>query len=457
MQKDLGQELADAIDGGKLSPLYWTTLFLIAFLLVCEVFDFVLVAFLLADITSRWELTFGQASVVLLAFGIGAIIGALAIGWFADRFGRKWAIAGGGSLFSLSAGAIAFIPDGDWVMFAILRFLVGFGYAGTAAALMALVVELIPTRYRTIMSTAVFIPGPIAIMLASAVTAALLPDYGWRVVALLGGAPIVVALALAIIAPESARWLAANGRLEDARHSLAKLVGNDAATSVNWDAPLNTSRGKARYSDLFASKRLFWLVVLTYIGPLAAFTGVILWGPLVLKNIMGLTPAEAAGYFFYVSAAGLAGRMFFAYFASRVGRVKAAYLSCYGGAAMLVGVGVGFNVAPESLWTFLGFLIAAFFLLDGGLASNAPYAAEVYPVRLAALGAGLGQSSSGLGKLIGPVVLAIAAGTGNVISPATTSDAVLPGFALLALCALVTGVAFSTLGVETNRKPLRLE
>ncbi len=137
-----------------------------------------LVAFLLADITSRWQLTFGQASIVQLAFGIGAIIGALAIGWFADRFGRKWAIAGGGALFSLSAGAIAFIPDGNWVIFAILRFLVGFGYVGTAAALIALVVELVPTRYRTIMSTAVFIPGPIAIMLASA---ALLPEYGWRV------------------------------------------------------------------------------------------------------------------------------------------------------------------------------------------------------------------------------------------------------------------------------------
>jgi len=102
-------------------------------------------------------------------------------------------------------------------------------------------------------------------------------------------------------------------------------------------------------------------------------------------------------------------------------------------------------------------LIAAFFLLDGGLASNAPYAAEVYPVRLAALGSGLGQASSGLGKLIGPVVLALAAGTGNVISPDTTADAILPGFALLAACALVTGLAFSFLGVETNRKPLRLE
>jgi putative MFS transporter len=457
MQKNLGQELADAIDGGNLSPLYWTTLFLIALLLVCEVFDFVLVAFLLADVTSRWELTFGQASIVLLAFGIGAIIGALGIGWFADRFGRKWAIGGGGALFSLSAGAIAFIPDGNWVIFAILRFLVGFGYAGTAAALMALVVELVPTRYRTVMSTAVFIPGPIAIMLASAVAALLLPDYGWRVVALIGVVPIFVALWLAIIAPESARWLAANGRLEEAQCSLAKLVGNDAASSVNWDAPLDTSHGKASYSELFAEKRLFWLVVFTYIGPLAAFTGVILWGPLVLKNIMGLSPAEAAGYFFYVSAAGLAGRIFFAFFASRFGRVKAAYLCCYGGAAMLIGVGLGFNAAPDSLWTFLGFLMAAFFLLDGGLASNAPYAAEVYPVRLAALGSGLGQSSSGLGKLIGPVVLAFAAGTGNVISPTTTADAVLPGFALLAVCAIITGVAFSILGVETNRKPLRLE
>ena len=42
-------------------------------LLVCEIFDFVLVGFLLAAVTARWQLTFGQTSIVLLAFAIGAI------------------------------------------------------------------------------------------------------------------------------------------------------------------------------------------------------------------------------------------------------------------------------------------------------------------------------------------------------------------------------------------------
>ena len=90
MEKDLGQEIADAVDGGKLTVTYWATISLIVLLLICEIFDFVLVAFLLADVTTRWALTFGETSIVLLAFGIGSIFGALAIGWFADRFGRKW-------------------------------------------------------------------------------------------------------------------------------------------------------------------------------------------------------------------------------------------------------------------------------------------------------------------------------------------------------------------------------
>ena len=53
MEKDLGQEIADAIDGGKLSITYWAPIFLIVLLLICEIFDFVLVASLLADITTR--------------------------------------------------------------------------------------------------------------------------------------------------------------------------------------------------------------------------------------------------------------------------------------------------------------------------------------------------------------------------------------------------------------------
>jgi putative MFS transporter len=77
-------------------------------------------------------------------------------------------------------------------------------------------------------------------------------------------------------------------------------------------------------------------------------------------------------------------------------------------------------------------------------------------VRMAARGAGLGQAAGGVGKILGPLVLAMVAGTNNFITPQATADAVLPGFLFLAVSALVAGLAFTFMGVETHGKVLSL-
>jgi putative MFS transporter len=60
-----------------------------------------------------------------------------------------------------------------------------------------------------------------------------------------------------------------------------------------------------------------------------------------------------------------------------------------------------------------------------------------------------------LGKIIGPLALALIAGTSNFITPQATADVVLPGFLFLAGCALVSALALTILGVETHGKALR--
>jgi hypothetical protein len=87
-------------------------------------------------------------------------------------------------------------------------------------------------------------------------------------------------------------------------------------------------------------------------------------------------------------------------------------------------------------------------------ANLAPYIVEIYGVRLGARAAGLSQAANGVGKILGPLCLAVIAGADNPLSPQATADAVLPAFLFLGACSLAVGLAFSLLAIETHGRPL---
>ena len=90
------------------------------------------------------------------------------------------------------------------------------------------------------------------------------------------------------------------------------------------------------------------------------------------------------------------------------------------------------------------------FFNAGGFSNLAPYTPEAYGVRMGARASGLGQGANGAGKIIGPLSLAVIAGTSNVLKPAATEAAVFPAFMFLAYCGLAIGLAFTFLGGETH-------
>src|SRR6266478_1874310 len=273
------------IEKSNLTPRYYLTIALLVFQEMFEFYDFFLVGYLVSVLAPGWHLTYGQGAVMLLSSGVGAIFGSLVGGRLGDTVGRKKMIWGGGLVFSLGAAGCALIPDGAWILFSMLRFVVGFGSIAAVSAQNPLVVEITPTRYRTFVSSMMVVPVALGTMFAAMVSANLLPVIGWRGVAATGAMPILTSLLIAWIAPESVRWLLSRGRNAEARREAAKLLGVPEA-SVALPNVIEPTGKSGSMSELFHDQKRFWWVVVIWIGISTGTYGVILWGPTILSQLL---------------------------------------------------------------------------------------------------------------------------------------------------------------------------
>lgn len=449
------QDWISGIEQSNLTPRYYLTIALLVLQEMFEFYDFFLVGYLVSVLAPGWHLTYGQSAVMLLSSGVGAIAGSLAGGLLADRVGRKKMIWGGGLIFSLGAAGCALIPDGAWILFSILRFVVGFGSIAAVTAQNPLVVEMTPTRYRTFVSSMMVAPVALGTMFAAMISASLLPVIGWRGVAATGAMPIVTSLLFALIAPESVRWLLSRGRNADARREAAKLLGVAEAsiTLPNAVAPI---RKPGSLSELFQDQQRFWWVVVIWTGISTGTYGVILWGPTILSQLLKITAHEAAHYFVYASVASIIGRVLFSVLPLYIGRRRAALVGTFLSVLVMLAIFAFYRefIAGWSVFALLVIFGAAFY--SGSFSNMSPYVVEVFPVSLGARAFGLAQAANGVGKILGPVCLALIAGSNDVVSPKATADAIAPAFLFLAACEFAALIAIFAYRREPHGKPMEI-
>jgi putative MFS transporter len=445
------RDLVAQIDASPLKPRYWAVCGLIMTVLICELFDFFVVGYLVSALAPQWKLTFGQSTLMLLSAGVGAMVGAVLFGVLADRIGRKTGVILSTALCCLAAGSIGLIPDGAWLAFSALRFLVGMGYGGAGASQFALIVEYTPTSRRTLLTSSLGVPTGVGLLLAAFVVSALFPVLGWRGTALLGYAPLILVAVLAFVAPESARWLLSKGRADDARKAAATMLD-----LTDGPAPARTAPPPTVLDAPSDPRRRMALVVLLQVGLSITLTGVLLWGPTILAQLFQISAQQAAGYFVWVSLAGLLGRLVFTFVPARIGRVRTGMIIGYVGGVALMAAGLLHDQRLGALPVFFLCLLVAQFFYDGGFSNLNTYAAELFPVRLGARAMGLSAASGGAGKILGPLVLGLLAGSGNLVSPKATEAAVTPAFLFLGGACLMVGLAYTFLGVETHKRALAL-
>ncbi len=448
------RDLTGAIDEAGIKGRYALVFGLIALLLVCELFDYFVVGYLVSAIAPAWGLTFGKTSIMLLSAGVGAIFGALGGGRLADRYGRKHVLVGAATLCCVGAGSLAFVPDGDWISFTALRCVVGIGYGACGSTQFALIAEYTPRARRTLLTSSMGIPAGLGLLLASSVVSMLYAQLGWRGTALLGFAPLLVVLLIAWIAPESPRWLLSRGRIEEAQRSanaLLQLPAYDATAPVPVQSVTPVS-----LREVTGDARRFWLIVVIQVALGSVLAGVLLWGPTLVAQVFEVTPQKAATYFVGVSISALIGRIAFTWLPHRIGRVRSGLLVGFGGATALLLAVWQHDAYWAGVPALFLCLVAGQFFYDGGYSNLTTYAAELYPVRAGARAMGVSAGSAGVGKILGPLVMGLIAGADNLVSPAVTQHAVVPVFLFLAVCCLIVGLAYAFLGVETAHQPQRL-
>jgi putative MFS transporter len=444
-------------DNSPLTGRFWLVFGLICFSFAFDFFDFYIVGFLVSVIGPAWHLTYLESSIMLMSAGVGAILGALLFGTVADIFGRKPIVLASMAICAIASCGIAISPEGNWIVFAILRFFVGLGIGGVAGVQVVMGVEMTPTRYRAVMGGMPIICPSLGTILASFSAAHLLGVIGWRGLALMGAAPGVVALLMYFLVPESMRWLLTKGKIKEARESVATMV-SVPVEQVPLDSsytPPASARSSLR--EVYSQPTRFWVTVFIWMGFSTANYGVYLWGPTIVSMLLKIDTAHAASYFVYVAATGIIGRVAFCVLPIWMNRRWAGVIA---GTGLVITLGAAAIYGQAFIWglpAFIVLLAIGAMFYDGGFCVLSPYTAEIFPVRLSARGIGVAQAANGIGKIAGPICLALIAGANNLVAPKATVDAIMPAFLFLAGCGLLATLSFLIFAPNAPERSLSLD
>jgi putative MFS transporter len=414
-----------------------------------EFWDAYLIGFIMAFLIKPWGLTYGVMGAVLLASGAGAVLGGVVWGAIADRYGRKPVFVASLLLLSASSVGLALTPEGGWIYMAVLRTIVGFCTAGYFIQV-ALVHEFIPPRRRGMLTGVVSAITTGGLLLGAFSGAYVIPALGWRLTFALGAAPAIIALIGAFYIPESPRWLSLQGRDGEARKSIGWALGRSGYEGeIDVPRPVPT-----RWLQIFESPRNVVTTTLINVGLLSGYYGIVLWAPMLLAQIQHIEPAQASRLMILFSVLGMVSRLCAARLADRIGRRRSGgYFALIAGFAILLAglVGNGDLLRPALFWLPL---LVAFVFADGGFSVCALYSTEIWPSRLRGSGSGYAGLSGSVGKIIGPLGLALVAGSSNVVMPSATVSAIVPAFAFLSGCLLVCGLTYLLIGIEARGRSI---
>ncbi|XP_051579558.1 solute carrier family 22 member 7-like [Myxocyprinus asiaticus] len=210
----------------------------------------------------------GLSKATATIFFIGVMVGAAIFGWLSDRYGRKRMLMV--SYLSTSVFAIASALSQSFIMFAIMRFFTGMGITGISIISIVLYVEWADIAHRTMAGVMISLDWSVSTMILPGI-AYFVND--WRSLIVTVTAPLGLAVITWRWIPESARWLIANGRLEEAHLYLSKCASTNnrensfkaiiPQTLANVIIAENKADRKYSYLDLVRSPKMRKLALLT--------------------------------------------------------------------------------------------------------------------------------------------------------------------------------------------------
>jgi MFS transporter, AAHS family, benzoate transport protein len=376
-----------AAAAGWVAALCWTAVLL-------DGFDLVVVGTVIPALTQpeEWGLSPSGATFVVTIGLVGMTIGALTIGALTDVIGRRKALIGAVTSFSLLTLLCALAPNAG--VFGLLRFLAGIGLGGCLPTAIALVNEF--TRHKAGRATTTMMTGyHVGAVLTAALAIAVVEPVGWRWMFVIGAAPALVVVPLMVRhLPESPAYLIAHGRRPEAEQ-IARAHGLELEAAP----PLETG-ATATVRTLFTGGRLrttLALGVTSFMGLLLVY-GLNSWLPTIMREA-DYDLGAALAFLLVLNVGAIVGLLVAGTFAERVGPRTAGIVWFAAGAVFLALLSVRLPIAGIYVMVFLTgcFVFSAQVLVYAFTSANHPP-----QVRATALGwsAGVGR----VGAITGPVI-----------------------------------------------------
>jgi MFS transporter, AAHS family, 4-hydroxybenzoate transporter len=393
-------DVAAFIDAQPVGAFQIKLLLICATVLFLDGFDTTAIGYVAPALAKELNLSRAALGPVFSAGLFGLMIGALLLGPLADRIGRKKIIIFSTLAFGIGTLLTALANDVGTLF--VIRLLTGLGLGGAMPNTIALTSEFSPHRRRATMVMVMFVGFSIGAALGGLLAAALIPQFGWRSVFIVGGAaPLLLAPVLGWRLPESVRFLALTGH---ARARVAELLSRVNA-SASFPAGQRFVVHEPALSGipvqhLFRGGRtlatlLLWVVFFMSLLEIYFMSN---WLPTVLNDLgASISVAAVIGAMFQIG--GVVGTFVLGRFIDRFSFLALALVYFIA----VFGVGAIGQLGHATIPVTIAIFVAGFCIVGGQIAANA-LAAGFYPTSVRATGVGWALGVGRVGSIVGPLL-----------------------------------------------------
>jgi sugar porter (SP) family MFS transporter len=307
----------------------------------------------------------GAQQWVVSSLLLGAIVGAVASGYLADRISRKYTKVVSGSVYVIGALGCAFAVNVP--MLIGFRFVLGLS-VGTASFVAPLyIAEVAPPRLRGGLVSFNQLAITTGILVSYLVNFALKGvAYNWRWmlgVAVIPGAALAIGM---LTVPHTPRWLMERGREDDARGVLDELRAGDERADVDREVEdikeAARNERSSKLGDLFGGRLrpLLWVGLgLAVFQQFVGINTVIYYAPTILSDT-GLTKSASITQTVFVGVTNVVFTVLAVLLLDRVGRRKLLLTGTVGLTVALAVLGIYFSsktLQQDAGWVALAALL----------------------------------------------------------------------------------------------------
>ena len=395
----------EMINNSKLTGFHWRVIILSTLIIIFDGYDLVIYGVALPLLMKEWAIDPVTAGFIGSIALFGMMFGALIFGTIADKLehlgvSRKKVIITCivfFSLFTVLCGFSKTITE-----FSIFRFLAGVGIGGVMPNVIALVSEYAPKKFKSFFVTLMFSGYAIGGMTAAFLGSVLVPVYGWKIMFMIAGIPLILLLPLMKALPESIDYLVRKKKDEMVSKFLMKMVPEyqyqpdhvfvlDSATQNTEAAPVKKifTDGRAFSTVMFWSSIFMTLIMVYALGN---------WLPKLMIEA-GYNLSKSLIFLFALNVGGMVGSIAGGYLADKY-RLKYVLMGL-----LLIGA-----ISLSLLSMQFDSVILYFLIACAGAASIGAqimllaYMSRFYPANIRTTGIGWGLGMGRVGAILGPIL-----------------------------------------------------